>query len=247
LLISIIIPAYNEEKLIRQNLEQLHLALNEHRDARYSWEIIVCDNHSSDQTAEIAAKAGAKIIKEPFRQISRVRNTGANVAQGDWLIFMDADSYPQPELIAEVIDVIGDGNHIGCGTTILVEGGTLFNKLRMERLNPLYRLFKFSGGAFILCQQEAFQAIQGFSSHLYAYEDLDFVFRLKKYGRLKGKSFPVLYRYPIITSGRKGEYNFLTMVALVGSNFLAVILFLLHYVLPKSLVHAGEIPSSFMI
>ena len=235
MLISIIIPENNEEKIIQHTLELLFLALNEQRDEGYSWEIIVGDNHSTDKTVEIAAKAGAKIVKEPFRQISRVRNTGARVAQGEWFIFMDADSYPQPELIAEVIGVIENGNNIGCGTTILVEGGTLFNKLRMERMNPVYRFFNISGGAFVLCQSEAFQAVKGFSTHLYAYEDLDFVFRLKKYGRMSGKNFPVLQN-PIITSGRRGEYSFCAMLALFTSNFIAVILFMLQYILPKSLI-----------
>jgi len=236
LLISVIIPAYNEEKRIEQTINRINRALKANREKGYSWEIIVCDNNSTDRTAEIATKKGAKTVEEPFKQISRVRNTGAGVAQGEWFIFIDADSYPLPELISEVIEVIENGNNIGCGTTILVEEGTLFNKLRMERLNPFYRIFNFCGGAFILCQREAFQFIKGFSTHLYAYEDIDFVFRLKKYGRLREKKFPVLYKNPVITSGRKGEYSFSTMAALFASNFLAIILFVLQYFLPKGLI-----------
>jgi glycosyltransferase involved in cell wall biosynthesis len=236
LLISVIIPAYNEGKIIKQTLDQLHLALHAYRDEGYSWEIIVCDNQSTDKTAEIAGKTGAKIVKEPARQISKVRNTGAEAAQGAWLIFMDADTYPPPQMIAEVIEVIENGNTIGCGTTILVKDGSLFNKLRMERLNPFYRLFKICGGAFILSQREGFEAIKGFRTHLYAYEDIDFVFRLKAYGRSRGKIFPILYKNPVITSGRRGEYTFAAMIALIASNFLAVVLFVLQYFLPKSLL-----------
>jgi hypothetical protein len=158
------------------------------------------------------------------------------MASGDWLLFIDADSYPTPDLMAETLDVMRDGQFIGCGTTVLVEGGTLFNKLRMERLNPLFRLFNWSGGAYLLVQQDAFEAISGFSSDLYAYEEIDFVIRLKRYGRKQNKKFTVLHRHPVITSGRKGDIGFFPLGRLIISNFLAVILFGLHYLLPKAVM-----------
>ena len=53
------------------------LALNDNKDEGFSWEIIVCDNNSTDKTGEIAGKMGARIAFEPINQISRARNTGA--------------------------------------------------------------------------------------------------------------------------------------------------------------------------
>lgn len=234
--ISIIIPAFNEETYIQQTLERVKLALNENAHNGVSWEIIVCDNNSTDRTAEIASKMGANIVFEPINQISRARNSGAEIAQGDWLLFIDADSYPSSDLIADVFDVIDSRNYIGCGSTILVEEGSLFNKLRMERLNPIYRFFNFCGGAFLLCHRGAFQAIQGFSTNLYAYEEIDFVIRLKRYGRLSNKQFTILYRHPVITSGRKGEYRFFSLATLYASNIVGLILFALHYFMPKRLI-----------
>jgi glycosyltransferase involved in cell wall biosynthesis len=232
MLLSIVIPAFNEERILGQTLVQIHHALHENEDRGFSWEIIVCDNNSSDRTSEIASQMGAKVTFESINQISRARNTGAGIAEGNWLLFIDADSYPCPELMAEVLDVMEDGNYIGCGTTIVVESGTLFNKLRMERLNPLFRLFNWGGGAFLLCQVEAFRSIGGFSTSLYAYEEIDFVFRLKRYGRKVGKKFTVIHRYPVVTSGRKGDYGFFTLGVLFISNFMAVVLLVLHYLLP---------------
>lgn len=236
MLLSVIIPAYNEERLLPQTLGRINHALEENRERGVSWEIIVCDNNSTDSTAAIAAQAGAKIAFEPINQIARARNTGADVARGDWLLFVDADSYPGPELVAELLDVVEDGNLIGCGTTVVVEGGTLFNKLRMERLNPLYRLLNWSGGALLMCQSSAFRAIGGFSTALYAYEEIEFVIRLKRYGRGRGKRFIVLHRHPVITSGRKGEYGIFSLGILFLSNFAAVLLFGLHYILPRAVV-----------
>lgn len=246
MLISIIIPAYNEEGVIKQTLERINYAIGNSKQYGYSWEIIVCDNHSTDKTPEIASSAGARVVKESIRRISDVRNTGAKIAQGEWLIFIDADSYPKPGAVNEVIEIIEKGNSIGCGTTIIVEDGTLFNKLRMERLNPFFRLLKICGGAFIACDHEAYKSIDGFNTHLYAYEDIDFVLRLKKHGRKLGKNFPVLYNHPVITSGRRGDYNIKSLAVLYLSNFAGVILFILQYFLPKKWISkAGKVVSGY--
>lgn len=234
--VSVIVPAYNEANVLRQTLTRIYQAIEFNRNEATAWDLIVCDNNSSDETAVIAREHGATVVFEPINQISRARNAGAAVAKGTWLLFIDADSYPTPHLLADSLEVIRDGRFIGCGTTVLVEGGTLFNKLRMERLNPLFRLFNWSGGAFLLVEQAAFAALGGFSTDLYAYEEVDLVIRLKRYGRKQNKQFTVLHRHPVITSGRKGEIGFISLGRLFLSNFLAVILFGLHYLLPGAIV-----------
>ena len=236
MLISIVIPAFNEEKSLKHTVEHIRCAINDNSYRGYSWELIVCDNNTTDKTADIATELGCRVVFESERQISRARNSGASIANGHWLLFIDADTYPRPELLAETIDVIESGTHIGCGTTIEVVGGTLFNKLRMESMNPISRLFNLSGGAFLLCQCNAFRSIGGFSTNLYAYEEIDFLFRLKWHGWKIGKKFKVLHHYPVITSGRRADYNVISIMLVIASNFLAVILFVLHYLLPKSLV-----------
>ena len=56
-------------------------------------ELVVCDNNSTDDTAAIAAAAGARVVFEPFNQISRARNAGARAARGAWLsVCVDADT-----------------------------------------------------------------------------------------------------------------------------------------------------------
>jgi hypothetical protein len=85
-------------------------------------------------------------------------------------------------------------------------------------------------------ERGAFLVIGGFSTDLYAYEEIDIVIRLKRYGRKQNKKFTVLHRHPVITSGRKGDIGFFSLGRLIISNFLAVILFGLHYLLPKAVV-----------
>ncbi len=236
MLISVIIPAFNEEKYIGHTLDQLFQSISENEKQGISWEIIICDNNSLDKTAEIARKKGAEIIFEPINQISRARNKGTEIAKGEWFLFLDADSYPPPALLSDVIDLIQEEQHIGCGSTIKIEEGTFFNKLRMERLNPLFRFFNVSGGLFILCQGEAFRAIDGFSHGLYALEEFDFIHRLKKYGKKKDKKFTVLFKNPVITSGRKGEYKVSSIFVLFFSQIAAILLFILYYILPGKMM-----------
>ena len=83
--LSIIIPAFNEERLLGQSLASIALARQAF--ARHGWEseLIVCDNNSKDRTGEIAAQAGARVVFEPVNQIARARNSGAAAATG-WLI-----------------------------------------------------------------------------------------------------------------------------------------------------------------
>jgi len=101
--ISIVIPAFNEERLLGESLAQIKVAANVFIKTGWQTELIVCDNNSTDRTAEIARTAGALVVFEPINQIARARNTGASAATGGWLIFVDADSHPSAELFADAL------------------------------------------------------------------------------------------------------------------------------------------------
>jgi peptidoglycan-N-acetylglucosamine deacetylase len=90
-MLSIVIPARNEGKFIWTCLESLR---RQEFDAEY--EIIVVDNGSVDNTAEIAASLGATVVYEPKPGVIMARQTGAGVAAGDIIIQADADTiYPR--------------------------------------------------------------------------------------------------------------------------------------------------------
>ena len=80
--ISIVVPAFNEEKLLGDTLAQIKAVAGAFTNIGWDTELIVCDNHSTDRTAEIARAAGAKVVFEPINQISRARNAGAAAATG---------------------------------------------------------------------------------------------------------------------------------------------------------------------
>src|SRR5436190_4392844 len=116
--IAIIIPAFNEERLLAQTLGAVALSCEAFAKRGWETELIVCDNNSTDRTAAIARGAGALVVFEPVNQIARARNSGAAAASSDWLIFIDADSQPTADLFGAVADQIQRGDCLAGGSTV---------------------------------------------------------------------------------------------------------------------------------
>lgn len=201
--ISIIIPAYNEEKLLPATLRSISEALGGLTEASWDAEIVVCDNNSTDRTAELAREAGAKVVFEPVNQIGRARNTGAAGATGEWLVFVDADSHPSAELFADVAVAVKSGRFLAGGSTVCLEKGYPIVSLITGGWNLLSRFQKWAAGSFIFCEATAFREVGGFSLELYASEELDLFQRFKELAKKRGKRIVILHRHPLVTSARK--------------------------------------------
>lgn len=201
--ISIIVPAFNEEKLIVGTVGAIQQAARAFHEHGWETEIVVCDNNSKDATAELARAAGARVVFEPVNQIARARNTGAAAATGDWFVFVDADSRPTPELFAEVANEIRNGTCLAGGCTVLMDERRLIAVGATALWNSISRLTKWAAGSFIFCEAAAFRALRGFSLELFASEEIDLSKRLKKLARETGKRIVILHRHPLLTSARK--------------------------------------------
>jgi glycosyltransferase involved in cell wall biosynthesis len=201
--ISVIIPAYNEERLLPATLQQVKSAMPAFTDRGWEAELIVCDNNSTDRTAELARAAGATVVFEPENQIGRARNRGASVASGDWLMFVDADSLPSRELFAEVSDQIATGNCVAGGCLVKLDRAHRTGARVVALWNFLSRTLKLLAGSFIFCETSAFRAVGGFNQALFAGEELDLSSKLKAVGCKQGKTVVILHRHPLITSARK--------------------------------------------
>ena len=96
-LISIVIPAYNEEDAIGRDLDAIHGAM---RKSGHRYEIMVVDDGSSDRTGEVAAQKGATVIRHDLTKGSgAARKTGLRGARGEIVIMTDADgSYPNQDM-----------------------------------------------------------------------------------------------------------------------------------------------------
>jgi glycosyltransferase involved in cell wall biosynthesis len=197
--LSVVVPAFNEEKLLAATLAHVRRGMALFASRGWACELVVCDNNSTDRTAAIAREAGARVVFEPLNQISRARNTGAAAATGDWLLFVDADSSPSPELFADVLAAIAAGC-VGGGATVAMPGGGAHVRAWTALWNAFSRATSWAAGSFLFCEARVFREVGGFSERLYAAEELDLSRRLKRRGR-----FVILSRHPLATSDRKAR------------------------------------------
>lgn len=201
--LSIVIPAFNESRLIERSLQSVAASVAANQTPGFMSEIIVIDNNSTDNTAELARQAGARVVFEPINQIGRARNTGAAYAGGDWLMFLDADSLLSPELLADVIRVIESGKYVGCGSTLRMDGLPWWADLTLQFWTSVSILFRWAAGALVVCRRDAFQEVGGFDQNLYAMDEIALSKQLKRWGRQRGLQFTILTRHPLETSSRK--------------------------------------------
>jgi glycosyltransferase involved in cell wall biosynthesis len=188
----------------------------------WQWELVVCDNNSTDRTAEIARAAGATVVFEPHNQISRARNRGASAATGEWLLFVDADSTPSRELFADLRAAIDSGRVIGGGATIAVDAPEWYAHAALGFWNALSRSLRWAAGAFVYCETAAFRSIGGFSEELYASEELDLSQRLKRLASEQGREFRILSSHALLTSNRKMHlYGWRELLPLFGRFLLS--------------------------
>src|SRR5947209_6517391 len=154
--ISIIIPAFNEEKLIKETLWHITAARAVFAEHGWESELILCDNNSTDRTADLARGAGARVVFEPINQIARARNAGAAAATGDWLLFIDADSHPSPELFVDVAAAIERGDCLAGGSTIQLDASRLRGRIGLGLWTLLSRTMRYLAGSFIFCEAAVF-------------------------------------------------------------------------------------------
>jgi len=201
--ISIVVPAFNEERLLGESLSQIKAAASSFQKVGWATELIVCDNNSTDRTAAIARAAGATVVFEPVNQIARARNSGAAAATGDWLVFVDADSHPGAGLFADVARAIQAGNCIAGGATVRLDEAHFLGGWVVRLWNFSSRALRLLAGSFIFCEAATFREIGGFSNEMFAAEELELSARLKKVAKERGKRLIILHRHPLVTSARK--------------------------------------------
>ena len=193
-MISFIIPAFNEERLLGRTLKAIQKAA---KDVDIDYELIVVDDNSSDNTGKIASDLGATVLKVNHRQISATRNSGAHIANGSLLIFIDADTVISNEILQSTMTAI-DNNAIGGSAAFRFDGYIpLYGRVIQWLLYCFFRLGNVVGGSYLFCTREAFERVGGFDEILYGAEEMILSRSLKKLGRF------ILLKQTVLTSGRR--------------------------------------------
>lgn len=193
-MISFIVPAHNEARLLGATLVSLHAAA---ASVGQPCEIIVVDDASTDATAQIAEHGGARVVRVEYRHIAATRNAGARAACGEVLVFVDADTRIDAFVLAAALDALRNGA-VGGGATVRLQG----RLAHYERLSAyvaawVLRLTRIAPGCFVFCTRAAFDAIGGFDETWYAAEDIAISRALTRVGRF------VVLRQQVWTSERK--------------------------------------------
>lgn len=199
---SIIIPAYNEAAELPSTLSSIRRAMEA---VSLEGECIVVDNNSTDSTTAVARSHGADlVVQEPINQIARARNAGAAKARGRFLIFIDADTRIQPELLVEALHRLEETPCVGGGSVIKFESEvSALGRIGIGLWEHISRFTRIAAGSFIFCRREAFKAVGGYDESLYASEEVRFSRLIKKWGRSNDLDFVILDKAPALTSARK--------------------------------------------
>lgn len=199
LLISVIIPAYNEEKYIGACLQSV---VNQDFP-KEKYEIIVVNNNSTDKTKEIVQKnfPKVKIIDELKKGVVFARITGINQAKGEIIVFTDADAIAPKNWLSNYYKEFSDPKVVGAGGYIHFQPSTLFTIFKEHTSNFSLSLFKLFTGNNMAFRKEAYERVGGFSPLVNQAEDAYIATKLKEVGKLK-----IIKKNKVVASSRRSVY-----------------------------------------
>jgi glycosyltransferase involved in cell wall biosynthesis len=198
--ITVIIPAYNEEKYITQTIVSLK------KLSRKPDEIIIVDGGSTDKTASVAREAGAKVITVAHRGIGFARQQGLKIATGDIVAFTDADTVVPDNWLVSIESTLNHPGVVGTFGSFRVPDGWWLYRFYINVLQPvLNQIYYWLGipmapGQNIAFWRKVANEVGGFPEDFKIAEDIEMARRLMT----KGK---VVYRpnLIVISSGRRGK------------------------------------------
>lgn len=182
-MISVIVPAHNEEEGIGETLRRIRSQDFE------DYELLVVNNASTDRTGEVAERY-AKVINEPKKGLSRARNAGARGARGSVLFFVDADTHLEDGTLGAISSVFSDGGvAVATGPIKPIEELGAAKRLTfaasfdwMLHASVVVRRPYFAGNNLAV-RRTAFDGAGGFNESMVTCEDGDMTRRASSFGR----------------------------------------------------------------
>ncbi len=193
-MLSIIIPTLNEECTLPKLLESIRS-----QDFK-NYEIIVSDANSEDGTQQIAKKFGCILVSSKKRRPACQRNNGAKKAQGEWFLFLDADSEIPEDFLKNTVREVEKKNLKAAGFYIKIKKKGYFYKFFTTALNFLFKISQCirptSIGVAILSNKKVHFEIGGFDESLLVAEDYDYTYKIFKKNKIKMINSTFVYYSP---------------------------------------------------
>ncbi len=194
-LVSIIIPAFNEQDVI----ERLLISIK--NQTYKNIETMVVDDSSTDDTAKLARKYTTNVFIQPHSERSVQRNFGASKAKGQYLLFLDADMELTPSVVSECVEKIQSNITIGA---IAIPELPVANNL-IEKVKAFERSFYSDFGdpdtdAARFFPKKIFNQVGGYDINLTGPEDWDLPENIVKLGYKIGRISSRIKHYERIKS-----------------------------------------------
>jgi rSAM/selenodomain-associated transferase 2 len=192
MLFSIIMPVLNEEAVLEHQLSNLVCQISHH-----DCELLIVDGGSTDRTIEIAQRF-SRVISSPRGRAAQM-NTGADVATGEVLLFLHADTLLPDDAFSAIEHTLKAQEVIGGAFRICFNCDQWPYRLVAFTTNLRSRIRKiFTGDQAYFVRSVSFKAIGGFPDQPLM-EDLEIITRLRKIGKV------VLLPQYVTTSARRHE------------------------------------------
>ena len=221
--ISLVVPAFDEERLLPQLLASVEIARRSFARGREAVEVLVADNASTDRTAQIAAAHGCRVARVEKRAIAAARNGGAAAARGEIVAFTDADGRIHPRTFDEIDRAMSDPRLVGGATGLTMERWSLGIGLTFALALPWLWLWRFDSGV-VFCRRHDFDAVGGYDEELRFGEDVAFLLALSRHGKASRRRLTRLRGVKTVASARKfdlhGDWHFFTRMPALGWRFL---------------------------
>lgn len=220
MLVSIVVPAYNEERYLPMCLA----ALRQLEHPGFDYEVIVVDDGSTDRTRQTAAAWGARVLGGPHGGVAAARQIGFEAARGEIIASTDADTAPAADWLVGLVHALRGGPRIvGAYGPIRLFDGSPFERWASQYLGGAYlalnaaiRRPTFSGANFAVWRH-AFQATGGFDTDWASAEDVNLSLKLRRIGRVVFD-----WRIVVYTSSRRAREGYWAVLVHTLSNYMRV-------------------------
>jgi cellulose synthase/poly-beta-1,6-N-acetylglucosamine synthase-like glycosyltransferase len=184
--ITVVVPAYNEEEYLPKCLEAIK-AQNYPKD---KFDIVVANNNSKDNTASIAEKAGATVIKETKQGHVFALNSGMHAAKGEIIAVTDADTLVSPDWLDVIARVFEDKEVVGVTGSAYYNSGSKMNEYFGKISYSMFVRFHFAlnkphfSGLNLAVRKSAFMEIKGLDTRYETFGDIELGLRIKSVGKV---------------------------------------------------------------